>query len=239
MSFDLEQPNYNLKPVKFNCDDVLHSKIKEPFPNTCFFWCIVGKSGSGKTSLLINALTNKDIYKKVFDKIILVQPKISRGSLKNDVFEDLPDDQVFEKLDYNIVDKVNEIRKSFDELDKKKKKNRNQLLILDDITASLRANEDLLVELFTNRRHFKLSIILLVQFVMSIPRDIRLQIKYITIFKPANEIENDTIKNEFINLPNKEFKKLCRFVWRDAHDFLTIDKDNNKYYKNLSLIKGT
>jgi hypothetical protein len=235
MSFDLEEPNYSLKPVEFSVDNPLHAKIKEPFPNKSFFWTIIGKSGSGKTSLLINALTNKDIYKRVFDKVLLVQPRTSRASLKNNIFEDLPDDQVFNKLDYTVDDKIKEIRKSFDE---SKKKNQNMLLILDDITASLRDNEDLLVELITNRRHNKLSIILLVQFLMSIPRPIRLLITNLTVFKPSNEIESSVIKDEFITLPTKDWKSLSRFVCRDNHDFMFIDKSNNKYYKNLQLIKN-
>ena len=59
--------------------------------------------------------------------------------------------------------KVKAIREEFDELDIKKKRPRNQLLILDDITASLKNNDvmKMLIELSTNRRHLKLSIILL------------------------------------------------------------------------------
>ena len=56
----LEEANYNFKPVHFTCDETLGDHIKEPFPNRSFFWAIVGRPGSGKTSLLINCLTEKN-----------------------------------------------------------------------------------------------------------------------------------------------------------------------------------
>ena len=85
--FTLDDQNYKLNPVKFVVDNSLGDHIKTPFPNQSFFWLICGKPGSGKTSLLINALASKKehcIHRKVFDKILLVMPKNSRKSIKKD-----------------------------------------------------------------------------------------------------------------------------------------------------------
>jgi KaiC/GvpD/RAD55 family RecA-like ATPase len=136
--FELEKSNYNLQPVKFCCDNILGEHIKPPFPNKSFFMLICGKAGSGKTSLLINALTSKKenrIYRKVFDKILLVMPNNSRQSIKNNPFDDLPTDQLFTEMSDAVIEKIKDIREEFDELDKKKPRPRNQLLILDDVTA--------------------------------------------------------------------------------------------------------
>ena len=188
--------------------------------------------------MMINSLISKHdnrVYYKVFDKILLVQPKNSRMSIKNNPFQDLKDDQIFEKLDFNVLEKIQTNKKEFDEL----KKNKNQLLILDDITASLKDNEDILLELTTNRRHLKLSIILLVQHLRSIPRPIRFQITDITLFKPSNGLDEATIYEEFIgNITTKEFKKLARFVWKEPYDNLFINKVSNGYYKNLQKINN-
>ena len=236
MSFDLEKPNYELKTIKFGVDSILSEKIKEPFPNTSFFLVIAGKSGSGKTSLLINALTNPEIYKRVFDKIILVMPKNSRASLKNNPLDDLPSDQTFENFGPDVVQKIEQIREEFDTLNIKKPRNRNQLLILDDVTAYLKDHPKELIELATNRRHLKLSIVLLSQFIRAIPRPVRFQITHLTVFKPANELDSKVIEEEFINLPKETFKNLCRFVWDGPHAFLFIDKNYDLFYKNLSKI---
>ena len=237
ISFD--EAHYKLQPVKFNVDDKFGDHIKAPFPDQSFFWLIVGKAGSGKTSLLINSLTMKKenrVYRKVFDKIILVMPSNSRKSLKNNPLDDLPEDQTFESMGDDVINKVKEIRESFDELDKKKKRARHQLLILDDVTAYLKDNPKGLIELATNRRHLKLSIILLVQFVRAVPRPVRFQITHVTFFKPSNEIDIKILQEEFINLKKDVFDDLKRVVFESPHDFLMIDKNNEIYYKNLQKI---
>jgi len=239
--FTLDESNYQLNPVKFLVDGILGEHIKEPFPNQSFFWLICGKPGSGKTSLLINALQSKKenrIYRKVFDKILLVMPKNSRKALKKNPLDNLPDDQVFEIFDNNVIEKIKDIREEFDDLDKKKKRPRNQLLILDDITATLKNNDiqKALIELATNRRHLKLSIILLVQFIRAVPRPVRFQITQIVFFKPANQLDSKIIQEEYINLPHDQYNDLTRFVWVNSHDFLFIDKQNETYFKNLQKI---
>ena len=234
--FELEPSNYELKKIHFSVDDVLSDKIKPPFPNKSFFLTICGKAGSGKTSLLLNALKNKNIYKRVFDKILLVMPKNSRASMKHNPLDDLPDDQVFENFDSAVMDKIKAIREEFDELNKKKPRNRSQLLILDDVTAYLKDHPKELIELATNRRHLKLSIILLSQFIRAIPRPVRFQITDLVVFKPANELDTKVIEEEYSNLPKDKFQDICRFVWESAHDFLFINKDTDTYFKNLSKI---
>jgi len=239
--FELDNANYNFKKVDFNVDGILGEHIKEPFPNTSFFWLIVGKAGSGKTSLMINALKSKKenrVYRKVFDKILLVMPNNSRKSIKNNPLDDLPEDQVFENMGPDVIEKIKSIREEFDDEDKKKKRPRNQLLILDDITAYLKDKENIksLIELATNRRHLKLSIILLVQFLKAVPRPLRFQVTHVSFFKPSNNLDLKIIQEEFINLENDKFQELTRFVFVDSHDFLFIDKNNETYYKNLQKI---
>ena len=120
----------------------------------------------------------------------------------------------------------------------KKKKNFNQLLILDDITYQLKHKEveEMLKKLSMNRRHLRLSIILLVQHLRSIPMSIRFQITDIVYFKPSNELDAEILNAEFIGMNKKEFNKLKEFVWDGQHEFIMINKNNNKMYKNLQRI---
>jgi hypothetical protein len=163
-------------------------------------------------------------------------PKNSRRSIKNNPMDDLPPDQQFESLGTDVMTKVKEFREEFDELDKKKKRPRNQLLILDDVTAYLKDDPSLLIDLATKRRHLKLSIILLVQFIRAIPRPVRFQVTHVTFFKPSNELDAKIIEEEYVNLKKDVFKDMTRFVWTNAHDFLMIDKQNEVFYKNLQKI---
>lgn len=236
MEFKLEPANYKLRKIDFNVDGILNPNLKEPFPNTSFFLLLCGKAGSGKTSLLMNLLTNKAIYKNVFDKILLCMPLNSRNSLSDNPLEDLPADQMFEQLGPEIVTKIKEIRAEYDILDKKKKRNRNTLLIIDDCTSQLKQNIPELIELSTNRRHLKLSIILLSQYVRAIPRPVRFQITSLVTFKPANQLDIGVIAEEFNSKPKLVFEDICRFVFEDKHSFLFINKDDDTMYKNLCKI---
>ena len=54
-----------------------------------------------------------------------------------------------------------------------------------------------LIELATNRRHLKLSIVLLVQFLIAIPRPVRFQETIIVFFKPSNQLDTNILKDEY------------------------------------------
>ena len=270
MDFKLEKANYEIEKIKFNVDGIFNDKIKPPFPNASFFLTIIGKPGSGKTNLLVNMLTNKNIYKRVFDKVLLVMPKNSIKSLKNNIFEDLPESQQFNELSPDVFETIKQFREEFDEVEDqplsvktdvglrpiqrlnqnehtgskggtpplKKPRSKNMLLILDDVTAQLKEkeNQKLLIELSTNRRHLKLSIILISQYLRAIPRCVRSQTTNLVYFKPANELDNNIVRDEYINLPKETFNNLMRFVFQNQHDFLFIDKNNESYFKNLNKI---
>lgn len=242
--FGLEKAHYDIDKIEFQCDKILSEKIKPPFKNTSFFYIIVGKPQSGKTTLLINMLTNKEIYKKVFDKILICMPSNSRKSLKNDIFEDLPLDQQFETISEDLYNKIVKNKEDFEQIkeeEKQKKlksRTRHQLLILDDVTAYLKDqdNQTILTELSTNRRHLNLSIIVLVQFLRSIPRPIRLLATDVIFFKSSNNLDTNILREEYANLEKPVFDALTRFVFDKDHTFLWINKNDEIYYKNLQRI---
>lgn len=244
--FELKDAEYQMTPIHFSADNELAQHIKAPFPNKSFFLVIVGRPGSGKTTFLLNMLINKGenrIYNKVYDRICLVMPSNSRRSIENDPF-DLPPDQMFDEMGLDVIEKVKSIRDDFTAMEKKDKekkkkvRNRNQLLVMDDITAYLKQkeNQKALIELATNRRHLRLSIILLVQYVKSIPRPVRFQVTSVVLFKPANNGELNILADEFIALKKNDFEELCRFVFQEPHDFLFLVKEEERYFKNLSEI---
>jgi len=79
---------------------------------------------------------------------------------------------------------------------------RHQLLILDDVTAHLKNKENInmLIELVTNRRHYNLSIVLLVQFLRSIPRPVRFFTTSCIFFKAANNLDIEIYERRIYKL---------------------------------------
>jgi DNA replication protein DnaC len=243
----LQEPNYNFPVLNFSCDNVFANHIKEPFPNKSFFMVLCGRPGSGKTSLLLNLLNERNqnrVYYQTFHKILYCCPLNSRASVTNNPFEDLPENQKFESFSPDILQKIKEIRKEFlnNEIEKKKKKlkykNENQLLIIDDCTSELKDKKNLksFIEMTTNRRHLRLSIILLVQFLRAIPKPIRFQVTDVVLFKTSNRMDSRIIQEEYINMNNEKFLELTNFCWENDHDFIFINKNNEQYYKNLQRI---
>ena len=236
--FNIKNANYELPPVNFKCDNQLASHIKPPFPNRSFFLIISGRPGSGKTSLLINMLSTKGknrIYRKVFSKITLVMPSSSIGSLANNIFEDLPDEQQFDHLKPEIFQMIHDNKKEFSE---SKKPRQNQLLILDDVASQLRDYEDQLKELCQNRRHLNLSIVLLTQTMRDIPRPMRLLATDVIAFKANNNIDNEILREEYLNTNVKKFRSIINFIFREKHDFMYINKEDELVYKNLNFIEN-
>ena len=133
------------------CDKKLHPKLDEyeltKFLNMHSTNLIVGKPGSGKTSMIYSFMKSKKLLAKVYDKIYLFQPEQSRQSMKDKLFDQLPEDQKFDEL---TVDNL-------------------------EMGAYLKNNETrkLLKELIMNRRHYHISIYFLVQTWYSIEKDVR------------------------------------------------------------------
>jgi len=141
------------------CDKKLHPKLEEyeltKFLNSHSTNLIVGKPGSGKTSMIYSFMKSKKLLSKVYDKIYLFQPEQSRQSMKDKLFDQLPDEQKFDELN---VDNLEYIKDNLDE-------DENVAILFDDMGAYLKNNDTrkLLKELIMNRRHYHISIYFLVQ----------------------------------------------------------------------------
>jgi hypothetical protein len=136
---------------------------------------LIGKPGSGKTSLLISFLTAKasnKVYRKCFDNILLVMPSHSRNSLKDNIFEHHPEEKMYNELNTESITDIYQKLTSYSD------ENENTLLILDDVGASLKDNTILktLKTIIYNRRHLKCKIVMLIQSYKSSPLDISIHV---------------------------------------------------------------
>lgn len=191
---------------------------------------LIGKPRSGKTSMLYSLFKNKKLFAKVFHTIYIFQPSASRGSMKDDIFSQLPADQLFEELTLDNLQSVLERIKSapFEE---------NHCIVFDDMTAYLKNKTTLqmLKELIYNRRHLHTSIFFLVQTWYSVPKDIRKLFSNMFLFKMSKS-EMECIFDEVIEQDKSLIPKIQKLVYDVPYNYLFINTDSQRLFKNFDEI---
>jgi DNA replication protein DnaC len=113
-----KNPEIKLNIPNFLCDNNAVGEHLDEHPLTKFLNCygflaVIGRPGSGKTSLSISLMTQKDpkIYKKTHHHMIILMPQNSINSLKKNPFKQLPEENFYEELNdstiSDIYDRVN------------------------------------------------------------------------------------------------------------------------------------
>ena len=222
-----------LKACEMICDKELNSKLNKyeltKFLNAHTTNLLIGKPRSGKTSLLYSLFQSSRCLKKCFHNISLFQPSHSRGSMKDKLFDKLPDDQKYEELDYESLDEVMDRIKMSDP-------DHNNCIIFDDMTAYLKDYhvEKLLKELVFNRRHLRTSIFFLCQTYISVPKDLRKLFSNLFIFR-VNKNELKLIFEEQIEDKTKVnlISEITKLVFDRPFQFLFINTDTQRFFKNF------
>jgi hypothetical protein len=215
------------------CDKELNAKLNKyeltKFLNAHTTNLLIGKPRSGKTSLLYSLFQSSRCLKKCFHNIYLFQPSHSRGSMKDKLFDKLPDDQKYEELDYESLDEVMDRIKMSDP-------DHNNCIIFDDMTAYLKDYhvEKLLKELVFNRRHLRTSIFFLCQTYISVPKDLRKLFSNLFIFR-VNKNELKLIFEEQIEDKTKVnlISEITKLVFDRPFQFLFINTDTQRFFKNF------
>lgn len=241
--------------VKMDTDHDLHTNLAPPLDiiRNGSLILIVGSSGSGKTSLLVNLVskktkckqsTKKQSLHKCFHKVVMCSPSLK--TLKKDVFK-IPKEQkftCFHKCMHEIEGLIEPAPACGDE--DEDDETLFNLLILDDVATSLkecRDNELLLTRLLQNRRHKNLTTIVLVQKWNHLPTGICNNANVVFIFRPKTMQEQESICKEILPIHPRECIDLFNWVFDKAFVHLMIDmtllKSNTfRYFKNFELIEG-
>ena len=222
-----------LKACEMICDKELNAKLNKyeltKFLNAHTTNLLIGKPRSGKTSLLYSLFQSSRCLKKCFHNIYLFQPSHSRGSMKDKLFDKLPDDQKYEELDYESLDEVMDRIKMSDP-------DHNNCIIFDDMTAYLKDYhvEKLLKELVFNRRRLRTSIFFLCQTYISVPKDLRKLFSNLFIFR-VNKNELKLIFEEQIEDKTKVnlISEITKLVFDRPFQFLFINTDTQRFFKNF------
>jgi hypothetical protein len=228
-----DAPNLNMPTML--CDNDIHEKLNQyeltKFLNTHSTNLLIGKPKSGKTSLLVSFFSNPKILRKCFHNIFLIMPSDSVQSLKKNIFEGLPPDQIFDDLTVenmeSIMDMVRNEDKAF-----------NNCLIIDDMAAKLKNNDTLktMKELVNNRRHLRLSIYFLSQTYFSVPKEIRRLFTNVFVFR-TSKTELKTIFDELVEGYDKYLLSISKLVYDKPYQWLFINTDSQRFFKGFDELK--
>lgn len=219
----------DLQQCEMLCDKGLHKKLNQyelsKFLNNHATNLFIGRPGSGKTSLLYSLFKSKELFAKVFHNIFLFQPSHSRASMKDKLFDKLPDSQKYDELNY---DTLNEVMDTIKEEDTKY----NNCIIFDDMTAYLKNNDTfkLFKELVNNRRHLHTSIFFLVQTYHSIPKEIRRLFSNVFVFRVSKN-EMEIIFNELVEKRKECILEISKLVFNQPYNFLYINTESQRLFK--------
>lgn len=195
---------------------------------------IIGKPGSGKTSLVTGFLKGKGkkkVFRKCFNHVLLVMPKSSRESMKDNIFKDHSDDKMFEELNLETINNI------YNRLLSSTGNNENTLLILDDVGASLKNNElqRIMKQIIFNRRHLKVHIIMLLQSFISCPKEIRKLATNVFMFKPS-KVEFEKLFEELFETAKDNAIHIMNVVYDKPHQYLMLNVESQKMYKGFDEI---
>jgi len=223
-----------LQKIKFNCDDKLCDKL-DKFPmirdhfnkyNTTLF---VGRQGSGKTSLAINFI--KQIYKKKFHKIYVFMPSTSRFSLKPNIFDILPEEQLFEELNEQNISLV------YEQLKDNRKNKLKSLILYDDVQKALKDVTVLksLQNIIANQRHLFVVNFILAQNFYNVDPKIREIINNLIFFKMDKKQTEKIFKN-VVEIPKESFDNIRDFVFDENYNWCMINLGSKRMYKGFDEI---
>ena len=151
--------------------------------------------------------------------------------MKKDVFGKLSGDKYFPELTAENLQSV------IDKVEPNGENGENACIVLDDMGAYLRNNDvqQLLKQIIYNRRHLRVSIYILAQTYMSIPRDLRKLVSNYIIFRVSKQ-ELHAIFDEVVEGKRGWEDQVSKFVFDRPFNFLFVNVDTQTLYKNWDKI---
>jgi hypothetical protein len=205
--------------------DAIHAHLLKP----PFLGVINGSVRTGKSTLIMNLIYNKNFYKGKFDKIIFISPT----SLNDLTLKHLAEDDDIMKITDNLeqLDDILKLLLEEKESDDETKKE-HYLIIFDDCLGFIKP-KSYASFLCSRYRHYKLSLVFTSQNYRSIPPIIRTNATFYLIFKTPNKKEYNKYVEEFSGV-YQHFEKMYKIACEEPYNFLYLDLRNVKAYHNFN-----
>lgn len=203
-------------------------KIKQPkaceqgvLPKMHCSYLVCGRSGSGKTNVVLHMLKSKSLLGNAFDVVLYLCD--SPDDLMKDNLK-IPKENYIKNFTEDWLEKL--IDKQRQAVEKKGvHRADNVLLIFDDILSKQKfLNSKMLTKLVTECRHYNISCIFNTQSYKKIPRVVRLNCRGIILFPSSlGELVKFSEENCLPNMSNKRFLELVQYCTKDAYQFAFIN----------------
>jgi ABC-type dipeptide/oligopeptide/nickel transport system ATPase subunit len=227
-----------IKPVK-EIMDIYIDGIDPNLPNrNGFIYALIGAPGTGKSSLLLSLFRDRNYYKKKFNNLYLITPENSFTSVVNHPFKN--HSKVYHNLDEDVLDSI------YEELLELKREciedgfpMEKSCLIIDDWASDLKDKHliKILKKILTKSRHIGCAVIFTLQAYNLFPLVLRKMLTNITLFKPKNRIELESVRKELINMNEEKTNELMNYVFDEEYNHLSIDTSNDTKRKNFKLLE--
>jgi hypothetical protein len=228
-----------------------------------FVWVLAGAGGSGKSSLLLNCFKSKNAYRGRFDNVYLFTPEesftssIAHPFAQHDkVYHTLSVESLTAVWDELSAKKLASARPK----KKKSKKSRKapvheddeddedaddegppppleySCLIIDDFADAMKDKqiERVLAKMIIKLRHLCCSLIITLQSYLYLPKKLRKQVTNLTVFRPNNVQEWDSVAREALSLSTTQKLQLHDYVFDAPFSHLDVDTRTGALFKNLN-----
>jgi uncharacterized protein involved in tolerance to divalent cations len=107
------------------------------------------------------------------------------------------------------------------------------------MASSLKENDiaKQLNKMLIKARHISCAFVFTLQSYYYFPKILRKQIVFITIFKPKNVEEWNSISKELLNMNKEDALVLYNYIYSEPYAHLDLDTVDNKVYKNFNLLQ--
>jgi hypothetical protein len=203
---------------------------------------LVGKSGSGKSNLLVNMVKDPDLLgQDFFSEIYFISPTAEMDDLTQVL--SLKPENLWSDLEKAITNLEILLDNQAHDIERYGILGASKILVLIDdcVGNKLFIKSDILTKMSIHGRHNLISTVICTQSYTKVPRVIRLQAAGLAIF-PSSQSEIKLLIEDYCpaNYTKKAFEKVVRFATDEPFQFLFIQnhckKMSERYRKNLGLI---
>ena len=226
-------------------------------------YLLCGSGGSGKTNLLLNLFKNKSCYRNKFHNLYYFCPEASMSLLDKHPFESHP--RVYHELDVPTLEGIYQELVSYKvdvkhSVEKKKKKKKSKYeddaddtmtesdeekeiqysaIIIDDMADVLKdkAIQKQLNRMIIKARHIQTSFIFTLQSYLYMPKMLRKQATYVSIFRPKNIEEWNSIAKELLHLNKEDALTMFNYVFDKPYTHIDIDTTTSTLYKSFNKLE--